>query len=90
MTQPYSNREIDNHFTDIKSALARIEEQTTKTNGRVSKLENWRSLLIGGWAILILFVLPILVYAYQDKLDRMERAIEQHDGLLGNIYKLDR
>lgn len=41
---PYQNREIDEKFTDIKDTLLRIEAQTTKTNGRVNKLE--RNLLI--------------------------------------------
>lgn len=41
---PYANREIDEKFTDIKDTLLRIEAQTTKTNGRVNKLE--RNLLI--------------------------------------------
>jgi hypothetical protein len=35
----YSNREIDRMFKEISEALIRIEEQTTKTNGRVTKLE---------------------------------------------------
>lgn len=41
---PYQNREIDEKFTDIKDTLGRIEEQTSKTNGRVTRLE--RNLLI--------------------------------------------
>lgn len=43
----YSKRELDHYFTDIKSilekqntTLERIEVQTTKTNGRVTKNEN--------------------------------------------------
>ena len=39
MEQPYRNREIDEKFNDIKDALTRIEIQTTKHNGRMSKLE---------------------------------------------------
>lgn len=40
----YSNRELDSHFSLVKDALQRIEAQTTKTNGRVTRLE--RNLLI--------------------------------------------
>ena len=38
----YTNREIDRMFGEIMTTLHRIEEQTVKTNGRVSKLELWR------------------------------------------------
>jgi len=49
---PYSNREIDFHFSEIKETLFRIENQTIKTNGRVSALEKWRWLITGGLIIL--------------------------------------
>lgn len=35
----YSNREIDRMFSEITQSLDRIEKQTTKTNGRVTRLE---------------------------------------------------
>ena len=38
----YSNREIDRMFQEIKVLLMDIKEQTTKTNGRVTKLELWK------------------------------------------------
>lgn len=40
----YSKREIDDKLGTIMDFLQRIETQTTKTNGRVSKLE--RNLMI--------------------------------------------
>ena len=40
----YSKREIDDKLGTIMNFLQRIETQTTKTNGRVSKLE--RNLMI--------------------------------------------
>ena len=48
MEQPYANREIDEMMRDIKDSLSRIEVQTTKHNGRLSKVE--RALLIFGTA----------------------------------------
>ena len=33
--------------------------QTTKTNGRVNKLENWRNYLTGAFAVVTLIVLPL-------------------------------
>lgn len=37
--QPFSNREITAKFDEIIDIATRIETQTTKTNGRVTKLE---------------------------------------------------
>ena len=37
--QPYSNREMDKFFLDLKTQLDRIETQTTLTNGRTTKNE---------------------------------------------------
>lgn len=42
--------------------LERIEQQTIKTNGRVSGLERWQSRLQGGIAILTVLVVPIAIY----------------------------
>lgn len=39
MEAEYSNRELDRMFKEISESLERIEEQTTKTNGRVTRLE---------------------------------------------------
>lgn len=38
-SKDYSNRELDSHFIIVKETLDRIERQTIKTNGRVTKLE---------------------------------------------------
>jgi len=58
----YSKREIDLFMREIKETLARqdkllieIKEQTTKTNGRVTKLE--RNLLIAFVAIAVTTVI---------------------------------
>lgn len=40
----YSNREIDRMFGEIQTQLTRIETQTIKHNGRLSRVE--RNLLI--------------------------------------------
>lgn len=60
MEQPYTNREIQEFFKEIKEILARIETQTVKTNGRVSKLENWRAYSNGAIAVIVLVVVPVL------------------------------
>jgi hypothetical protein len=58
--RPYSNREIDDHFEEVKEILARIEAQTTKTNGRVTKIEQWIEFAKGAVAITTLILVPII------------------------------
>jgi hypothetical protein len=58
--EPYSNREIDGHFHEMKETLCRIENQVTKTNGRVSSLEAWRNFTVGAVAV-ITVLLPFIV-----------------------------
>jgi hypothetical protein len=52
--QNYSKREIDHILIDIRETLGRIEVQTEKTNGRVTKLEKmW---LIAATIIVVLLI----------------------------------
>lgn len=52
MNTEYSNREIDHMMKDIKETLVRIEAQTIKTNGRVTTLERWMWMVVGGLTLL--------------------------------------
>ena len=45
---------------EIISTTIRIEAQTQKTNGRVSRLEVWRGFITGGLAVIVALLLPIV------------------------------
>ncbi len=72
---PYTNRELDRMLGDLKSELSsrfdnqdktlnRIETQTVKTNGRVSKGERLIFALQVSISIFAFIVIPLCVYIY--------------------------
>lgn len=60
--EEYSAREINQILVPIRDALTRIENQTVKTNGRVSNLEGRQNFLNGGLAVLAILVVPIVIW----------------------------
>ena len=44
---------LANHV-DNNAQHEKILDQTTKTNGRVGRLESWRSFLLGAWAMIVI------------------------------------
>lgn len=81
MEQPYSNREIIEKFDHIKDILERIEVQTTKTNGRVTKLEGWRNYVSGIAACLLTLsgiIWYVTFYAYKGDLEAIKTSINSY------------
>lgn len=54
--EPYSKRELDIHFTEIKRDLKEIKVQTTKHNGRLTNVERWMYGMAGGLTVLAFLV----------------------------------
>jgi hypothetical protein len=59
--EPYKNREIEEMFSDVKATLTRIETQTTKTNGRVGKLEKWQNFVVGFCVCMSIMFISIII-----------------------------
>lgn len=78
---PYSNRELDDKFRGLHEKLDLILKQTTAHNGRMGKLERWRTgiaMCIG----LIVFLTPFFVWSFktsQSNLESQVVATIEHD-----------
>ena len=59
--EPFKNREILEMFGDVKQDLTEIKEQTKRTNGRVTKLEQWQSYVLGFIAAISLVLVSVVV-----------------------------
>lgn len=57
-----TNRELNKDIKHISETVTRIETQVIKTNGRVSALERWKSYTIGGFTMVTVLVVPVLIY----------------------------
>ena len=100
MTDEYSKREIDmikenlkeemlTSHKNIQEKLDLILSQTTKTNGRVNKLENWQSYLVGAWVVVSVFVIPTIIYVYtQDKNEQNSQIIDNQKEIKELIKKV--
>jgi len=53
---------IDERFDELSTKADRIESQTIKTNGRVTKLEGWKNWIGGGLAFITVVVIPFCLW----------------------------
>lgn len=58
MDEP-SNQTLAVMIGDLREVVGRIEKQVMTTNGRVTKLEQGKWMLYGGWAVASAFFIPI-------------------------------
>ena len=54
-----SNELHQQRLDEVDKKLQAILEQTTRTNGRVDRLESWRDKITGAWLVLT-FVSPVI------------------------------
>lgn len=88
MPEPdFTNREITSMFDELKTILLRVEDQTIRTNGRVTSLEKVNEKRDGAWGVvkyLGLFAAGLLV-AYLVWLGKEVNSI--HNTL--SIYEIE-
>jgi len=91
MSQDLTDREIRTRFETMAVAnkvahvamsekLDKILEQTTKTNGKVLRLQEWKSYLVGAWAVVTLFVIPLVLYVNAVESNYLDKQIQQIKG----------
>lgn len=84
---PYSPREIREKWHDIANDLQTIIDQTTKTNGRVTALEQWKYIGMGATSILSFLVIPILIWALSILIN-MDQRIQQSVDRALSVYEI--
>lgn len=83
--EDYTKRELDFHFADIKETLARIEFQTTRTNGRVSECEKNIGIVktsgtVANWAfgITVPLIISMAVWIFFNQIAVIKHDIKTH------------
>jgi hypothetical protein len=52
----------DERFINMDATLTAINANLTKQNGRIGKLENWKTKILGAWAVLSFLLMVIGVF----------------------------
>lgn len=78
---PFTNREIREMVRDTNEAIARVEQQTTRHNGRMTRMEEWRAFQSGAMAVICTLIVPILGWALYVLInidDRIDEALSSY------------
>lgn len=56
-------REVTDHMEKTNVVLGELVDKVGKQNGRIAKLENWRSYMLGGIAVIV-FIIGIITKSH--------------------------
>ena len=59
---------LDNLIRENREEHSKILIQTTKTNSRVSHLESWKDKATGGFIVINILVVPVVMWLFYERL----------------------
>jgi len=63
----FSNETLHEIQIRMEGKLDNIEKHLKKQNGRIGKLENWRSFTLGASAIINIILIPLVIKMFLDR-----------------------
>jgi hypothetical protein len=61
---------INEKFNENERSHKMILEQTTKTNGSVANIKEWKNRITGGLAVSNIFIVPVLLWLVYEHLNK--------------------
>jgi len=62
-----SNQTLHEIQIRVENKIDKINEKLVIQNGRIGKLENWRSLIIGGSVVINAIVVPVVIKLFMER-----------------------
>lgn len=68
---------IEGSQNAIAKDILEVKELKREQNGRIGKLENWRSYILGGMAIISFAVIPLVIYIFLSSVSQVRAEVRQ-------------